>query len=121
MKLSVVSACRIPVLLVALILWTDRVARAVQMQSPDGRLVAEIQLSEMDAAAGNCLTYGVTYDNRVIIEPSRLGLDLTQFSLTEDVRIASARQSSHDSTWKPVCGERSEIRDHYRQLVITQE
>lgn len=26
--------------------------------------------------------------------------------------------SQHDSHWKPVCGERSTIRDHYRQVVV---
>ena len=50
---------------------------------------------------------------------SRLGLDLTVQAVDErPAASCSAIHSHHDSTWKPVCGERESIRDHYNELVL---
>ena len=38
--------------------------------------------------------------------------------LDRDFRILDQRRTDHDKTWKPAYGERSEIRDHYRQVEI---
>jgi alpha-glucosidase len=38
--------------------------------------------------------------------------------LDRGFRVRDVRHAEHDTTWKPVYGERSEIRDHYRQVEI---
>ena len=50
--------------------------------------------------------------------PSRLGLTVDYGSGFSDMRIRGSRESSHDSTWSPVVGERSLVRDRYNELTV---
>jgi alpha-glucosidase len=60
----------------------------------------------------------VTYKGRTVIAASRLGLELTGCALDRDLMLVGQKVSDADSTWTPVCGERSIVRDHYNQLVV---
>ncbi len=62
--------------------------------------------------------YSVTYRDKVVIAPSRLGLALTTTPLAEGLQIARQTESSVDTQWKPVYGERSLIRNHYNEVVV---
>ena len=72
---------------------------------------------EVDAIAGRP-TYSIAYRGRPVLVRSRLGLALSDGSLSEGFATAGETRSSQDSTWVPVCGERSTIRDHYNQLIV---
>lgn len=99
---------------------------AQQLSSPDGKYVMTVE----------GMTYTVTYNNKVIIEKSQLGVDidnrlfesalgvprgvhenwcedLVQKSLFTDTRI--------DTTWTPLYGENARIRDHYNQMTLHYE
>ncbi len=64
-------------------------------------------------------SYEVSYRGRPAVGRSGLGLklsrpvtDLTQFDIT------AVDVNNHDSTWKTVWGEQSQIRDHYNEVIL---
>ena len=91
----------------------------LQLSSPDGRLKLTMAVADVGADKA-CGVYSLARDGAPLLLPSRLGMKLAGLPapLGQGVRIASAAASEHDSTWKTVWGERSEIRDRYRQLVV---
>jgi len=92
-----------------------------QLSSPDGKTVLTLALGDFEGAK-SCLTWSVSRLGRPVIIPSRLALDLEGGALGENLRLASQERTEADQTWKPVWGERSSVRDHYRQLrLVLQE
>ncbi len=92
-------------------------ATAAMLRSPDGNVAVTVDVKDCDGQT-DCLVWSVSYKDREILVDSRLGLELTDApSLTEGFKIPNVAHTSHDSTWKPVYGERNEIRDHYNQMV----
>jgi hypothetical protein len=88
--------------------------QSIGINSPNGT----IQLNLLHHTDGS-LFYSIHYKGKTVMTPSGLGMTLKQpeFSLLKFdlIRIDS---STHDDTWKPVWGEVSSIRDHYKQLVV---
>ncbi|GAA0588895.1 glycoside hydrolase family 97 protein [Actinomadura livida] len=65
------------------------------------------------------LRYSVRRAGTVLVEPSALGLRLTDgTTLGGDVRITATRTRTSDTTWKPLWGADSTVRDHYRELTV---
>jgi len=63
--------------------------------------------------------YAVSYSKSNAVLPSSLGFKLDQnISLTENFRLIKVDSVSVDETWKPVWGEVSQIRNHYKQLTV---
>jgi glucan 1,4-alpha-glucosidase len=88
--------------------------RLININSPNGN----IQLGLNNRDNGD-LIYRLFYKNKKAVEPSGLGfrfkspeLLLTRFEI---IKIDS---SAADESWKPVWGEQSSIRNHYKQLVL---
>lgn len=103
-------------MLVVLFFWAVATASpALECTSPDGRLVATFEIQDMDGAS-SCPTYSVNWQGIPVLTRSRLGLELEGLSLTQDIQLAGHTRSSGDSTWKPVVGERDEIRDHFNEI-----
>jgi len=91
-----------------------RPAAAAEVKSPDGNVAITF-----DIAPDGGMVYGVSYRGQPILADSRLGLSLEDApALDAGLKIVSATAGSHDETWRPVCGERSEIRDHYNRLDV---
>ena len=97
--------------------WTCSLAHAVEVKSPDGRVVLLLEVKDFEGAA-SCPVYSVTYRGKVVIAPSRLGLVLSSSPLAGGLQIARQTESSVDRQWKPVYGERSMIRNHYNEVVV---
>ena len=112
-------------------------ASAQKLTSPDGNLVMNFSLNEQGAPV-----YDLTFKEKTVIKPSTLGLELkredpekkTDFEWTEmkdkagvdkranlmtGFKIKDTRTSTFDETWRPVWGEESEIRNHYKELEVT--
>ncbi|MBI5384734.1 MAG: glycoside hydrolase family 97 N-terminal domain-containing protein [Verrucomicrobia bacterium] len=70
------------------------------------------------AGAPACPVYRLSWQGRPVISDSRLGLDLDPSPLKDGFEIVRHTTNSHASTWTPVYGERSTIRDQYNQLVV---
>ncbi|WP_442483252.1 glycoside hydrolase family 97 catalytic domain-containing protein [Aeoliella sp. SH292] len=92
--------------------------RAAALESPDGGVRLDWELVESDASAQ--LTYDVTFKGKPVLEDSEItfrskdgGFIGRRLKLNQ-----ASEETSHDSTWNPIYGEREEIRDHYRSMCI---
>ncbi len=128
-------------LMVAILAIIPLVGNAQQrLTSPDGNLEMTFSLNEKGTPI-----YQLTYKNKAVINPSKLGLELltenpekqtdfewkaekpSQEELDEKANLMSgfvlknSEASSFDETWAPVWGEEKEIRNHYNELAITLE
>ena len=110
-------------------------AMAQELKSPDGNLSMSFSIQD-----GGVPVYRLTYKNKEVIKPSKLGLELKaqesktdlgvegdmlqkamnlHTSLYDKFSIADSEQSAFDETWQPVWGEVKEIRNHYNELSVT--
>ena len=95
--------------------WLAHSAAALELRSPDGNLTLTVELTPIGQPC-----YRLSYRHQPILAPSRLGLELQDGKrLAEGFAIGQTTTASHDTTWKPVYGERSEVRDRYNQLVVS--
>ncbi|TCD08296.1 glycoside hydrolase family 97 protein [Pedobacter frigidisoli] len=63
--------------------------------------------------------YSVYYGKDKAVLSSSMGFKLDQnISLTENFKVTKIDSTSVDETWKPVWGEVSQIRNHYKQLTV---
>jgi len=89
-----------------------------QLTSPDGSLVLTFAVSNFDGSA-NCLVYSLSRNGQTLIATSKLGLTFGSSGLLQgNLAVLSASNSTNDSTWQPVYGEKSSIRDNFNQLVV---
>ena len=88
------------------------------ISSPDGNVTATVTAGDIDGVK-DCLLWRVAYKGRPLIVDSPLTFELKDMpALGIGCRITDAARSSHDETWRPVCGERNAIRDHYNQMEL---
>jgi len=63
--------------------------------------------------------YKITYRGKTAVDWSRLGFNTKEYNLHSGFKLADAKITTHDETWKPVWGEVAQIRDHYNELAYT--
>jgi alpha-glucosidase len=80
------------------------------LNSPDGRLEFSFSLSNDGTPV-----YSVSYDQKAVILTSSLGLNGWERGFV----LSDVSVSKQDTVWKPVYGERSQVRDHYQGMTIT--
>ena len=107
----------IPLLALTLSAASSAFAEGLEVKSPDGRFVVSFSVRDVGAARA-CPVYRVTWQGKTLVAESRLGLDLEGAPLRENLGLVGSTAVEGDSVWKPVCGERAEIRDHYRELAV---
>ena len=95
------------------------------LSSPDGKYAIHVE----------DMTYSVTYNNKVIVEKSRLGVDIDNRLFESALGVPrgvhenwcgelvqkSVFTATRDTTWTPLYGENSRIRDHYNEMVLHYE
>jgi alpha-glucosidase len=87
--------------------------------SPDTRIVFQIRM-ENTARDSGMLGYFVTYDGRPLVLHGQLGIRTMDLpAWTSGFSLRSAVQRTVDTTWFPVYGERSVVRDHHTTATIT--
>ena len=103
------------ILLLIFPLMQTHAQRILSVSSPNRSIAVTIR----NAAAGN-LSYQLTYKGQPVITPSELGFNLSKpnRSLTR-FTVVGADSSTTDTTWKPVWGEVSQIRNQYNELALT--
>jgi len=106
------------VFLVLACIGTVRAAQAGHvLESPDGNVAVKFDLKDIGDRR-NCPTYTVSYNDRLVIADSYLGLVIKDAApLEAGFEIVDVSRTSHDSTYSPVYAERKTIRNHYNQLV----
>lgn len=89
-------------------------AEVKNLTSPAGVISIAFSLSDSGAPA-----YEVTYKNKEVIKPSRLGFDIYYHDdLLEGFELKNVETSSFDETWTPVWGENSSIRNNYNEMLV---
>ena len=102
-----------------------------RVASPDGHIVLELA-QKLDAAGKRALSYNVRYDGETVIRDSllelRLDNHLSENAMAlpvdhharwfENLRVTGVHRARHDSTWTPVTGERTHVRDQYEALTV---
>lgn len=84
-----------------------------QLLSPDQQISVELVLS------AEALTYQVSYRGKAVLKPSVLGLVFKgQPPLKSGLLADKISNRSQDSSWQPVWGQRSNIRDHFNELTL---
>ena len=111
-----------------------------KLMSPDGNLSMTFSLNKEGTP-----TYELSYKNKEVIKPSKLGLELatedpdkqTSFEWTAERKsqkeldtradlfsgfiLKDVQTSTFDETWAPVWGEENSIRNHYNEMAVTLE
>ena len=96
-------------------LWMSSTVMAESITSPNGGLTLNFTLS----AQGEPV-YELFFKDRVVIKPSKLGLELKNDpGLMNGFALVDAKTSTWDETWEPVWGEEKQIRNHYNELLVT--
>ncbi len=83
------------------------------VESPDGRIKVSVRME-----TGHPL-WQTTLAGQPLIETGALGLELGRESFREPFVIERTERAQGDSTWRPVWGNLSEVRDHYNEMVVT--
>src|SRR5690349_6089366 len=78
-----------------------------QLTSPDGNLRFSFELN-----TDGVPTYSVTYQQTAVVLSSVLGLS----GWEKGFIVADVARTKKDTTWKPVYGERSVVKDHYEEM-----
>lgn len=109
-------------LLAGLILLTSALCTSAETHtvvSPDGSLQFVLR-TETDQTAQGIIVYSLIRRGTEIVRRSRLGVctsDLPDW--TSGFTMTSSRTASRDTTWRPVYGERSVVRDRYNAATFT--
>jgi hypothetical protein len=90
------------------------VVHGQQLTSPDHTLSLTFRLSDNGVP-----TYTLSYKDRAVIKPSRLGFDLAgDESLNSGFIPVGTKQATFNETWKPVWGDVSSIQNNYNELLV---
>jgi len=97
-------------------------AAPLSVTSPDGNLAVtfEVKANGQPYLPGERAYYRVSYQGKVILKDSPLGLDFKGLpALDHDFEITGSHQTSHDTTWTNSFGAVRTVRDHYNQLTVS--
>ncbi|WP_217424808.1 glycoside hydrolase family 97 catalytic domain-containing protein [Virgibacillus ihumii] len=88
--------------------------KKASISSPNGKVHLDFELSENGKPH-----YELSYKGEELIEPSSLGFEFkNQKALKGSFKIVKTSMKTFNNTWEPVWGEKSKIRNHYKQLTI---
>lgn len=116
------------IITLAALLPVGAAAQTMQLTSPDGRNRVEF------SKPGKELTYTVTVDGKEVIKPSRAGLEIDNWAWEMALGKRTLEQPASwmdlltvdsvtynapvDSTWHPLYGERSTVRDAFNSATL---
>jgi glucan 1,4-alpha-glucosidase len=81
--------------------------KSYSIKSPDEKLHVHMNVE-------NALSYRLTWKGKVIVEKSTLSI-----VPGKKIKITNHKIKLNDSSWNPVWGQFVEIRDHYKELVLS--
>lgn len=84
----------------------------VTVRSPDGRIAVRVELKDARPV------WNVSFAGRNIIHNGLLGVETTPQNFSGTYTLAGTDTAAGDTTWKPVWGFLSEVRDHYNELTL---
>lgn len=87
---------------------------AHEMKSPNGKLHLKVEVNDLGQPF-----YSLKYKNNPLVNESLLGLSSKEADFTKGFTIHHIDSTQFDETWKPVWGEYSKVRNHYKELSVT--
>ncbi|TWT75694.1 Retaining alpha-galactosidase precursor [Posidoniimonas polymericola] len=91
---------------------------ASSIESPNGRVSLEVGLQQH--ADDSVVEYSMSFRGETVVGKSSIAFRLNDGTVVgRSLEQASApKHASHDSSWRPIYGERSTVRDHYNQVTL---
>ncbi|MEM8967788.1 MAG: glycoside hydrolase family 97 N-terminal domain-containing protein [Bacteroidota bacterium] len=95
---------------------TDKVEQTVQVNSPNGNYIFNLELGNENTLA----YYTVSFQGKTVINSSRLGLTLENGTqIGKNPKIISQETNEVDTQWKPIYGEHSVYPNAYQETLLT--
>jgi hypothetical protein len=90
--------------------------QAQELKSPDGNLTLDFQLTGQGVP-----TYKLTYKNKDVIKESKLGFSIASGTeqMENNFTVSDVKYDAVNSTWQPVYGEEKEIRNNYKEMLVS--
>ncbi|RRS09688.1 glycoside hydrolase family 97 protein [Pseudoalteromonas sp. J010] len=89
-------------------------ATSLAVSSPDGNITFTLNDDKRQP------TYQISFNNKTIIAPSKLGFDFAKAaSMRDGLTITTHHRSSVDSSWEQPWGEARVIQDQHNELAVT--
>ncbi|MCP3928351.1 MAG: glycoside hydrolase family 97 protein [Bacteroidetes bacterium] len=102
------------IFIISILLFSCTQNRNIEVQSPDGKIQIDFGIDETSA-----IFYSVELEDSTIIQNSKLGFEfLNEPEFGTNLEIISVSEKQVNQSWKPVYGERSEVKDIYNQVTI---
>ena len=87
---------------------------AQDLKSPDGNLFLHFGLSDSQTP-----TYTLEYKGKPVMKESKLGFVLIpSIAFNQNFSVQNISYAKSDTTWKPVLGENSQIRDNHKEMLV---
>lgn len=83
----------------------------LSLSSPDESIAIKL-------SSGDELTYQVSYNEKDIISPSKLGFEFKDMKPLKSFEIIDSEMTAVNETWQPVWGQNSSIVNHYNELKV---
>ena len=104
---------RLSMICLFLLVWAGTMF-AQTLKSPDGNLTLQFRLS-----AEGTPVYSLQYKGKDVVKESKLGFSVRpDYQFDRNFTVTDTQTSESNTTWKPVWGQYSEIRDHHNELFI---
>jgi alpha-glucosidase len=84
-----------------------------QILSPDGKMAVNISLNTEKG-----LTYQLSYLNQAVVLESKFGINVNGEKWEQNLVIKNIASIAVDTVWKPIYGERSAIKDQYKESIF---
>lgn len=85
---------------------------AQELKSPDKDLNLEFALEN------GIPSYHLSFKDRTVLKPGRLGFEFKVFTLKDGFEIEKIERSSVDTSWNPVWGQEKSIRDAHNEMLV---
>ena len=86
--------------------------KRIEISSPDGSIILE--LGDHDGM----IMYSVYKNDKLIMDPSALGMKTDQFDFVDNIKILSKHSKKQKNKWTQVWGEQREILDDHKELFL---
>ena len=103
-------------LFLTFMLWllTTGAMTAQHLNSPNGNFALQFKLT-----AKGTPVYSLNYKGREVIKESKMGFTLRpDFALDTQFSVIGTEFNETDTTWQPVLGQYSKIRDHHKEMLV---
>ncbi|MBX2840206.1 MAG: glycoside hydrolase family 97 protein [Flammeovirgaceae bacterium] len=96
---------------------------SLSLSSPDNKLEFNFEIKNSDRLQ-QAMFYSIQYNEKDVVKLSQLGIihkgrnGWNTPHWSENIELIDSDKSSKDTSWKPVYGERSTVRDYYNEMAI---